>query len=362
MQSIISIEDITCPITREIFCDPCIASDGNTYEREYITKWLEKNNTSPLTREPMDSKIYSNNLIKRMVDEYLEMYSDEKNNQYKPGVTYMLNRSIIKKSIEENNFDNLIKFTDYDIKDMYNYNIFLKLVQHCKNENVLKHIIDNCIDLECINLECIDYGRWKPIHYICRYSTPNIIKYIIDKNVDLECATNNRWKPIHLICAYSTPEMIKYIIDKNVDLECVNNYKWKPIHYICRYSTPEIIKYIIDKNVDLECTTNNGWKPIHSICRNSTPEMIKYIIDKNVDLECATNHGWKPIHCIAKYSTSKMIKYIISKGVDTKSKIHKYDGEDVDYDCIDLINMRDDINMMTLFKLNVLPFGENCGT
>ena len=307
MQSIISIEDITCPITREIFCDPCIASDGNTYEREYITKWLEKNNTSPLTREPMDSKIYSNNLIKRMVDEYLEMYSDEKNNQYKPGVTYMLNRSIIKKSIEENNFDNLTKFTDYDIKDMHNNNnIILKLVEKCKNETVLKHIIDNCIDLECVIV-----NGWKLIHFICRYSTPKMIKYIIDKNVDLECVSINKWKPIHHICRISTPEMIKYIIDKNVDLECVNIDGWKPIHFICKYSTPEMIKYIIDKNVDLECVNNDGWKPIHFICKYSTPEMIKYIIDKNVD---------------------------------TKTIIKKYDDQDIDYDCVKLIELNDNIN------------------
>ena len=46
-----------------------------------------------------------------------------------------------------------------------------------------------------------------------------MIRYIIDKCVDLECATLQGWKPIHFICQYSTPEMIKYIIDKGVDLE-----------------------------------------------------------------------------------------------------------------------------------------------
>jgi ankyrin repeat protein len=74
-----------------------------------------------------------------------------------------------------------------------------------------------------------------------------MIKYIIDKGVDLECKTMNIWRPIHFLCRHSTPEMIKYIIDKGVDLECETNYNWRPIHLICRYSTPEMIKYIIDK-------------------------------------------------------------------------------------------------------------------
>ena len=39
-----------------------------------------------------------------------------------------------------------------------------------------------------------------------------MIKYIVDKGVDLECEAFNKWKPIHFICEFSTPEMIKYII------------------------------------------------------------------------------------------------------------------------------------------------------
>src|SRR5204862_6572265 len=69
----------------------------------------------------------------------------------------------------------------------------------------------------------------RPIHLVCRYSTPEIIKYVINKNVNLECMDNRGWKPIHYICRYSTLEMIKYIINKKVDLKkaCVADYKGK---------------------------------------------------------------------------------------------------------------------------------------
>ena len=66
-----------------------------------------------------------------------------------------------------------------------------------------------------------------------------MIKYIIDKGVDLECTNREGYKPIHYICQYSTPKMIKYIIDKGIDLECENGDGWKLVHLICRYSTPQ---------------------------------------------------------------------------------------------------------------------------
>ena len=47
-----------CPITRSIMEDPVIISDGRTYERTAIEKWLNKSKTSPLTNEPLrDSNI-----------------------------------------------------------------------------------------------------------------------------------------------------------------------------------------------------------------------------------------------------------------------------------------------------------------
>jgi len=40
-----------CSITHEIMTDPVITSDGHTYEKSAIEKWLNYNNHSPMTRE-----------------------------------------------------------------------------------------------------------------------------------------------------------------------------------------------------------------------------------------------------------------------------------------------------------------------
>ena len=46
-------EPIICPITQDTPEDPVLAPDGNIYDREAITQWLNQNPTSPVTREPM---------------------------------------------------------------------------------------------------------------------------------------------------------------------------------------------------------------------------------------------------------------------------------------------------------------------
>jgi uncharacterized protein YegL len=54
-----------CPITLEIMEDPVICSDGHTYERKAITRWLSTNNNSPRTGLPIDRHTLTPNIALR---------------------------------------------------------------------------------------------------------------------------------------------------------------------------------------------------------------------------------------------------------------------------------------------------------
>ena len=47
------LSTITCPITQDIMNEPVQGSDGKTYEKTAIIRWLQQHGTSPETREPM---------------------------------------------------------------------------------------------------------------------------------------------------------------------------------------------------------------------------------------------------------------------------------------------------------------------
>ena len=60
LSSISAPRDLVCPITQEIFNNPVVASDGNTYEKQAIKTWFDaqRNSTgsvrSPVTNAYMD--------------------------------------------------------------------------------------------------------------------------------------------------------------------------------------------------------------------------------------------------------------------------------------------------------------------
>ena len=50
-------DEYLCPITQELPIDPATAEDGKIYERSAIQTWLEKNERSPSTGEPMGKRL-----------------------------------------------------------------------------------------------------------------------------------------------------------------------------------------------------------------------------------------------------------------------------------------------------------------
>lgn len=320
----ININDIKCPISQQIFCDPVIAEDGIIYERSCISQWLNDSVTSPITRQEISNSLIPVLFVKTLVNNYLNANPDKKCIQFKPCLDYFLNKKKVHTLINIKNFEQLLNYGNFKLRYMYRNDTLEKLFAGCQNINVLKHVIDNIVDIDAED----EYG-WRLIHFVCRYSLPEIIKYlVVSHKIDIEEENNYGWRPIHFICRYSTPDMIKYFIELGVDLECEDNEKMKPIHYICQFSTPEMIMYIIDKNVNLENEDEDGWQPIHYICKFSTIEVLKYILEKRVPLHELTKAKQYPLSILCQHQTREVITYALENEFMTeqmeKNKIVKY--------------------------------------
>lgn len=64
-------EHFICPITMVVMKDPVICSDGHTYERSAIEKWLSTNNHSPITRQIItNNSLIPNIVLRNIIQEY----------------------------------------------------------------------------------------------------------------------------------------------------------------------------------------------------------------------------------------------------------------------------------------------------
>jgi ankyrin repeat protein len=61
------MRNLTCTLTQQIFVDPVIATDGQTYERAAILDWVNIYHCSPTTGAPMDATFRDNTEIKEII-------------------------------------------------------------------------------------------------------------------------------------------------------------------------------------------------------------------------------------------------------------------------------------------------------
>ena len=63
--------EFVCPIAQKIMIDPATTKAGNTYEKKYIKKWFEKNDTDPLFNETLtDKNLIDNHGLKETINSW----------------------------------------------------------------------------------------------------------------------------------------------------------------------------------------------------------------------------------------------------------------------------------------------------
>ena len=97
---------LSCPITKDIFNKPVVASDGFSYEK-YAIQHVLKSRTpkSPITRKPLSRTLYPNKSIESMIDEFKKAskeFQDEYNASYDNFKTqFMFTNVTLKATIHE---------------------------------------------------------------------------------------------------------------------------------------------------------------------------------------------------------------------------------------------------------------------
>nr|QBK89302.1 MAG: ankyrin repeat protein [Mimivirus LCMiAC02] len=297
-------EHLICPITKMLLHNPVSVEDGQVYEKEAIDKWFSEHDTSPTTGLEISTDTHSVLAIKNMVDELIEHNPEYKEDRYVPDITYNTNKTTIMKFMRYKRFDKLLLYKYFLIMDplpnyMDNTSIIEYLCKRCKKDNVIRYVLDNCIDIECQDTISGMY----PIHIICRYGSENIIKYIVEKGVNLNCFTTYNYSPMYYICRLRNYDMIKYFVDKGINLNAVDNGNRNALHTVCKYNKYNVVKYLVDANANFMIKNNNGNLPVN-ICFSCQDKItILYMLSKYYDYMMTHDYKTPRQHTIEETSS-----------------------------------------------------------
>ena len=274
------LQELRCPMSKQLFNDPVAAADGRTYERDWVARWFKNNRTSPHSGERISTTLYPNLPMKNIVDSVIEKHPECKEYQYTPDMTYINNRKTVMRYVVQKRYDMLIKYKGYFIMDVINENMFhsnMTILEHvtrnCTNDDVVIYLLDNCQDIDVPD----DVSEYRPIHILCEHGSPRVIQHILGKNVELESKTNFGCTPLYFICKHQEPEMVKEFCDRGANIEYLDNIERTALHIACKYNEPEAIKILIEHGGDVTKKDKNGNYP-HDIClRFQNMKTIMYV-------------------------------------------------------------------------------------
>ena len=245
------IKLISCPVTKKIFCTPVMASDNIIYEAEIAFKLIEDGKVSPITNELLepDIKIVIN--LKSLIDIFIRHFQGLKEHRYRSEfditkIYHFSKAEILSIFTERENYNGLLKYDSFKIEDIEHHSFanFLKFAPY----EVITHFIDRCNNLQYVfpNVP----GTWNIINYVLRYSSLEVVKYVLTKypNLDYEHESSDGWKPIHQVSTARDGECVRLLIDNGVDLLTRTSEGITGLEYILTNLDVETVMYTIEKN------------------------------------------------------------------------------------------------------------------
>lgn len=127
-------ENFICPITQDIMTDPVICSDGITYEKNAIVRWLQSNNTSPVTRKYISNTLIPNIALRNTIQDYI------KDNQKK--INYQNQQNVSSQMIQNYKPPNITCDNSYFFQDEYYHSMLTLKFSHDKRPTMIFAVVD----------------------------------------------------------------------------------------------------------------------------------------------------------------------------------------------------------------------------
>ena len=255
----------------------------------------------------------------------------------------------VKHIINTKQYDKVRDYINFDLCIMMRDSLLSTLLND-NNYGVIKYVINNMHSINCVD----DYG-WSLIHYLSAAYKNDIklVNYFFEKyHLDLQLSDYYDEKPIHTACESGTFEMVKFLVKNGADLESETNDNRRPIHFVFQRDDDgdddlllfEIFKFLADKGADLESKDDRHCTPLHLACQYESVATIEFLVKSGVNLEVTSHSGWRPIHVVCYYSSKiETIKYILDQNVILDTRINSFNGNDSDFDIIDLLMKNDNL-------------------
>jgi hypothetical protein len=386
---------LSCPVTGFFPLNPVVASDGIIYEKDAIEHCLMINGgKSPLSGQKMSNDFKKLHVWSDIIKMFRSVDPELKDMMNEISYKFVDNLFTIQKTMGNKKYDNLFKYTHFDLQKVIINTFFGKSIFHCSDLKIIKHVLDNSIDTTF----CHNNGQTSLISWACANATTEVLEYLESRGFDM---FDKKYKgyPIINILVNTNVQFIGKLKDAVLNIITKNGYKidnFKPIAYAIITKNFNLLKLLMENNFVIEDYCINGstctiidllykyffkpdmyfyvikkvfelkpeliYKPIKYDKNNSNvthrllnlsignlSNNLDFLISlKNVNMETKNANGWTPIHYVCIYGNYSDIEKMMKLPIDLTTTCN-YNG--IQVPALNLIQQNNKLTDMERFTL-----------
>jgi hypothetical protein len=222
------LEHFRCPISKSIFLEPVVASDGHTYERTELETWFKNIRPvrSPMTNLPLASdRTCPNIAVKQYLDEWFSTNAHTLDERYARDMSYLVNCHAIGEAIRDKHWTDLCRYTTFDVVKMIGNNHLVPLLRECRDQTTLSHVIANVVEGTRDNV----YGV-RPHGTSSPGEAWNLMAFTMHANnlIALQCLVDEHEAPIksryfNVACRWASFSLIEYVANHTTSWITLSN-------------------------------------------------------------------------------------------------------------------------------------------
>lgn len=139
---------------------------------------------------------------------------------------------------------------------------------------------------ENYNINEINKYGVAPIHAAAINGDLKMFRYLEGKgaNVNLSAKTSkSETHMVHIAVKGNNPELIKYLITKNIDINIKNSAGSTPLHLAAIYCYPKILDLLIENGAEVQAENSKAETPLHYASKRNCFSAVTSLIEANAN-------------------------------------------------------------------------------
>ena len=164
-----------------------------------------------------------------------------------------------------------------------------------------------------------DAGGSTALHHAAAFSTPAIMKLLLDAGADVEAKNRFAQRPLHW--AFASPEKVKLLLDKGAEVNGqANDGRTTLYQAAAQHHSDAVLELLLAKGADPNLPTTNGRTPLMAAAGGGEVSMMRKLIAAKAKVNLVSGTGSVALMDAASSRSAEAVSLLLAGGADVNAQ------------------------------------------